>query len=168
MQATQKQVQYSSHFGFPIGMILATFDLQVTLILPISSFESTGLSVQKFKIDFQDDHCSCHTGFLIRTNTAIFDLQVTLILPTKFQVNWPFGSDKKPKIVFQDRGLVGHLGFSNRSILAVLIYMSSLCFLPSFRSVGPPAQEKCKIDFHDSPHGWPSWISNQNDFCCCL
>ena len=44
--------QDGGHLGFPIGTILAIFDLQVTLMLP-SKF---GLSVQekKRKIDFQD------------------------------------------------------------------------------------------------------------------
>ena len=55
-----------------------------------TSFESTGLSVQKnqFKIYFQDDSCDGHIGFLIATILTIFDLQVTPILPTKFPVNW--------------------------------------------------------------------------------
>ena len=46
--------QDGGHPGFPIRMILATFDLQVTLILPMK-FESIALLVQekKFKIDFQ-------------------------------------------------------------------------------------------------------------------
>ena len=39
----------------------------------LSSFQSTGLSVQKkFEIDFQDGNCGNHTGFPIRTNWAIF------------------------------------------------------------------------------------------------
>ena len=40
-----KHKQDGSHLGFPIRMILATVDLQVTLILPMN-FESTALSVQ--------------------------------------------------------------------------------------------------------------------------
>ena len=39
-----------------------------------------------------------------------FDLLVTLMLPTKFQDNWPFVSEEA-KIVFQDGGHGGHLGF---------------------------------------------------------
>ena len=54
-----------------------------------TSFESVGLLVQKFNIDFQDVG---HLGFPIRTILATFDLQVTLILPMKFEVVWPFGS----------------------------------------------------------------------------
>ena len=84
---------HGGHLGFPIGTILAIFDLQVTLMVPT---ESTGLSVQekKRKIDFQDGG---HLGFPIGTILAIFDLQVTLMLPTKFGVNWPFGSGEEAK-----------------------------------------------------------------------
>ena len=73
-------------------MTLASFDLQVTLILP--SFESIGLSIQKkFKIhvDFQDGNLCSHLGFLIAMILSIFGLQVTVILPTKFRVGWPLG-----------------------------------------------------------------------------
>ena len=46
--------QNGGHLGFPIRTILATFDLQVTLILSMK-FESIALLVQvkKFKIDLQ-------------------------------------------------------------------------------------------------------------------
>ena len=54
-----------------------------------TSFESVGLLVQKFNMDFQDVG---HLGFPIGTILATFDLQVTLILPMKFEVVWPFGS----------------------------------------------------------------------------
>ena len=60
------------------------------------------------KIDFQDGcHCD-HLGFLIRGFLAIFNLQITPLLPTKFQVNWPFGSEEAKKD-FQDGGPGGHL-----------------------------------------------------------
>ena len=80
---------HSGHLGFPIGTILAIFDLQITLMVP-SKF---GLSVQekKRKIDFQDGGHGGHLGFLIGTILATFDLQVTPMLPTKYQVNWPRG-----------------------------------------------------------------------------
>ena len=54
-----------------------------------TSFESVGLLVQKFNIDFQDVG---HLGFPIVTILATFDLQVTLILPMKSEVVWPFSS----------------------------------------------------------------------------
>ena len=58
--------------GFPIGTILAIFDLQVTGCF-LASLESIGLLVQekKRKIDFQDGG---HLGFPIGTILAIFDL----------------------------------------------------------------------------------------------
>ena len=87
--------QDGRHLGFPIGTILATFDLQVTLMLP-SKFGVNWPFVQekKRKIDFQDGG---HLGFPIGTILAIFDLQVTLMLPSKFGVNWPFGSGEEAK-----------------------------------------------------------------------
>ena len=61
-----KHKQDGSHLGFPIRMILATVDLQVTLILPMNS-ESIALSVQekKFKTDFQDGRHGCNLRFPI-------------------------------------------------------------------------------------------------------
>ena len=83
---------HGGHLGFPIGTILAMFDLQVTPMLP-SKFGVNWPSVQekKRKIDFQDGGLSGHLGFRIGKILAIFDLQVTLKLPTKYQVNWPRG-----------------------------------------------------------------------------
>ena len=59
-----KHKQDGSHLGFPINMILATVDLQVTSTLPMN-FESMALSVQekKFKTDFQDGHHGHNLGF---------------------------------------------------------------------------------------------------------
>ena len=60
-----KHKQDGSHLRFPIRMILATVDLQVTSILPMN-FESIALSVQekKFKIDFQDGRHGAIWDFL--------------------------------------------------------------------------------------------------------
>ena len=84
--------QDGGHLGFPIGTILAIFDLQVILMVP-SKFGVNWPSVQekKRKIDFQDGGQGGHLGFPIETILAIFDLQVTPMLPTKYQVNWPRG-----------------------------------------------------------------------------
>ena len=49
---------------------------------------------KKQKIDFQDGVNGSHLGFLIQAILAIFDLLDTPMLPTKFQVNWPFGSEE--------------------------------------------------------------------------
>ena len=63
-----KHKQDGSHLGFPIRMIFATVDLQVTSILPMN-FESIALSIQdkKFKTDFQDGRYSRSLGFPIAT-----------------------------------------------------------------------------------------------------
>ena len=77
-------------------MILATFDLQVTSILP-TKFESIALLIQekKFKIDFQHGCKGDHLGFPIRMTSAIFDLQVTPILSIRFRDNRSFYSGEE-------------------------------------------------------------------------
>ena len=62
-----KHKQDGSHLRFPIRMILATVDLQVTSILPMN--ESIALLVQKkkFKTDFQDGRHGRNLGFPITT-----------------------------------------------------------------------------------------------------
>ena len=62
----------AGHLGFPIGTILATFDLQVTPMLP-SKFGVNWPSVQekKRKIDFQDGGHGSHLGFQIGMILAI-------------------------------------------------------------------------------------------------
>ena len=46
----------SGHLGFPIRMILATFDLQVTSILPLK-FESTALLLHGKKVQNRSSTC---------------------------------------------------------------------------------------------------------------
>ena len=83
------------HLGFPIGIILAIFDLQVTLMLPTKFRVNRFLGLrEEAKIDFQDGG---HLGFPIGTILATFDLQVIPMLPTKFRVNCPFGSEEEAK-----------------------------------------------------------------------
>ena len=79
-------------------MILAIFDLQVTLMLP-SKFESIGLSAQemKWQIDFQDYGHGGHLGYPIGMILAFFDLQVTHMLSTDFRVNWHLGLGEEAK-----------------------------------------------------------------------
>ena len=81
---------HGGHLGFPIGTILAIFDLQVTPMLP-SKFRVNWPfgSGEEAKIDFQDGGHGGHLGFSIGMILAIFDLQVTPMLPSKFGVNWP-------------------------------------------------------------------------------
>ena len=74
------------------------------------------------------------------------------MLPTKFQVNWPFGSEEA-KIDFQDGHHGGHTGFLIRKILAIFDLQVTRCFLASFESV---QERKPKIDFQDGCHlGFP-------------
>ena len=87
--------RHDGHFGFLIGTILATFDLQVTLMLPskfgvIWPFGSGVEAKNRF---------SRWRPFWIsdRHDFSYFDLQVTQMLPTKFRVNWPFGSGEEAK-----------------------------------------------------------------------
>ena len=54
---------------------------------------------------------------------------------------------------FQDGRHSGHLGFTIGTVLAILIYKSPLCFLPSFESACLSVQEKRKIAFKDGGHG---------------
>ena len=70
---------------------------------------------------------------------------------------------KEAKIDFQDCGHGGHLGFPIGTILAVLIYKSPRCFLPSFKSIGPSGEEAKNI-FSRWPPRRPSWISDRNNF----
>ena len=83
---------HGGHLGFPIETILATFDLQITLILPTKFRVNWSFDFwEEAEIDFQDGG---QLGFPIRTNLAIFDLQVAPILSTKFRINWPFGLEE--------------------------------------------------------------------------
>ena len=62
--------------------------------------------------------------------------------------------EKKLKIDFQDGRCGGDLGFSIGMIIAILIYMSTRCFLPSFESIGLLVEEKKrKVDFQDGGSG---------------
>ena len=100
--------QDGGHFGFQIRTILATFDLQVTSILPMK-FESIALLVQekKLKIDFQHGWQGNHLGFPIRMILAIFELQITLILPIKMDLSIL----EEFKIDFHDGNCGGDLVF---------------------------------------------------------
>ena len=124
-----KHKQDGSNFGFPIRMILATVDLQVTSILPMN-FESVALSVQekKCKTDFQDGR---NLWFPIAMIWAIFYLQVNPVLPTKFRVNWPFSSEEKGKNRFSRRSPSWISNWNDFSY--IYIYKSSRCFLTNFQ-----------------------------------
>ena len=80
---------HDRHLGFPIRMILAIFDLQVTPMFPT-----------KFQVNWPFDSEEVKNRFsrwwpswISNQNDFhfFFDQQVNLMLPIKFQVNWPFG-----------------------------------------------------------------------------
>ena len=54
------------------------------------------------------------------------------MLPSKLGVNWPFGSEKKRKIDFQDGGYGSHLGFPIGTILAIFDLQVTLMLLNNF------------------------------------
>ena len=80
---------HGGQLGFLVGTILATFDLQVTPMLPTKFkviYLASRFRSRSEKIDFQDGSYGGHFEFLIGTILATFDLQVTPMLPTKFKV----------------------------------------------------------------------------------
>ena len=117
-----KNKQDGNHLGFPIRIILATADLQVTSILRMN-FGSIALSVQekKFTTDFQDGRHGRNFGFPIAMIWAIFDLQSPQCFLPSFQSIGLSVQKKNGKTDFQDGH---HLGFPIRTILAIFISIS--------------------------------------------
>ena len=88
-EAKKRFSRWPPWVGFPISMILATFGLQVTLMLSTKFGVNWPFgSKDEVKNRFQDGGHGSHLGFPIGRILAIFDLQVTLMLPTNFRVNW--------------------------------------------------------------------------------
>ena len=113
-----KHKQNCSHLGFPIRMILATVDPQVTSILPMN-FES---------IPFRFRRKSSKQIFKMAAMSAIWDFlsqQFELFFiyksPRCFLPSQLASVQKKEKINFQD---VRHLGYSTGTILAIFISTS--------------------------------------------
>ena len=79
-------------------MILAFFDLQVTLML-LTKSKVNWLLVQekKRKIDFQDGRLGGYLRFRIGTILPFFDLQVTPMFPTKFEAVGLFSGEEAEK-----------------------------------------------------------------------
>ena len=90
---------HGGHLGFPIRTILATFDLQVTPMLPTKFRVNWHLGLgEEAKKRLSRWPPWRHLGFMISTILAIFDvIHVTPMLPSKFGVNWPFGSGEEAK-----------------------------------------------------------------------
>ena len=90
--------QDGGHLGFLINTILASFDLQVTPMLPSKFGVNWPFgSGEEAKNRFKMAAMAAILGFLIGKILTIFDLQVTPVLPRKFGVNWPFGSGEEAK-----------------------------------------------------------------------
>ena len=147
--------QDGGHLGFPIRTILATFELQITSILPMK-FESIDLLVQEktFKIDFQHGCYGNHLGFLIRMILAIFDQQVPLILPIKFRVNGPFYLGEEVKNRFSRLQLWGPSCISDRSDFSY--FWSTSHFDDSYKvssQLDFGFMTRSKNRFQDSHHG---------------
>ena len=80
---------YGSHFGFPIGMILAIFFIYMYMsaCCYIVRFNFIHLVVCKMsKTDFQDGSCGGHLRFPINTILAHFNPEVVQLLHSKFRL----------------------------------------------------------------------------------
>ena len=77
---------HGGHLGFPIGMILAIFDLFFFFFF-FFLFGFYGL--------FKNISLISSRSFIEGGRKPIFDLQVTPMFPSKFGVSWPFGSGKE-------------------------------------------------------------------------
>ena len=71
---------HGGHLGFPIGTILATFDLQVTPMLLTMFRINWRFGLEEAKKRFYGGHL----GFRIGKMLAIFYLHVRPMLPSKF------------------------------------------------------------------------------------
>ena len=112
-----KHKQDGSHLRFPIRMILATVDLQVTSILPMNFRFRRKSSKQIFKMVA----IAAIWDFLSQRFELFFYLQVTRCFLPSFESIGLSVQKKKGKIDFQDGR---HLGFPNGTILAIFISTS--------------------------------------------
>ena len=157
---------HSGHLGFQIVIILAIFDLQVTLMLPtkfqVNRLFGSGEEVKNRFSRWRPWPPSWISD--LEWLLAIFDLQVTSMLPTKFQVNG-LSVQKKRNNDFQDGRHGSHLGFPIRTTLAIFD-LPVTQMLPTKFWVSWPlgSGEKVKNRFSRWLPWRPSWISNQNDF----
>ena len=117
-----KHKQDGSHLGFPIRMILATVDLQVTSILPMN-FESITLSVQekKFKTDFKMAAIAAIWDFLSQRFELFLIYKSPRCFLPSIKSTCLSVQKKKRKIDFQNGH---HLGYSIGTMLAIFISTS--------------------------------------------
>ena len=114
-----KHNQDGSHLRFPIRMILATVDLQVTSILPMN-FESIALSVQEKKFFKMDAIASIWDFLSQRFQLFLIYKSPRSFLPSFESIGLSV-QKKKGKIDFQDGH---HLGFQIGTILTIFISTS--------------------------------------------
>ena len=117
-----KHKEVGSHLRFPIRMILATFDLQVTSILPMN-FESIALSVRRksSKQIFKMDTMAAIWDFLSQQFELFFIYKSLRCCLPSFKSIGPSVQKKTGKINFQNSH---HLGFLTGKILAIFISTS--------------------------------------------
>ena len=123
-----------SHLGFPIGTILAIFDLQVT-----PSFKSIGLSVHEKKRKHRLSRWPPWPSWIADRNDFIY-FWSTSHPDASYQVSSQMGlwfRRRSGKYIFKMAAMAATLNFRSERFSLTLIYKSPWCFLPSFESVGP-------------------------------
>ena len=104
---------HDGRLGIPIGTVLATFNQQVTPMLPTKFRVNWHLGLgSEAKNRFSRWPSWQPSWIYDRMILAIFDLQVTPMLPSKFGVKWPYGSGEEAKNIISRCRHGGYLGFS--------------------------------------------------------
>ena len=116
-----KHKQDVSHLGFPIRMILATVDLQVTSILPKLSQLPFRFRRKSSKQTFKMDAMAAIWDFLSQRFELFFTYKSPQCFLPSFESIGLSVQKKKGKIDFQDGH---HLGFPIGTILAIFISVS--------------------------------------------
>ena len=97
-EAKNRFSRWPPHLLFPVGTILAYYDLQVTPMLPTKFWVNWPFgSGEEAKNRFSRWPLWRPTWISDRNDLAIFELQVTLMFLTKFRLNWPFSSGEEGK-----------------------------------------------------------------------
>ena len=143
------------HFGFPIGTILAIFDLQVTPMLP-SKFRviwHLGLG-EEAKNRFSRWQPWRPSWISDRNDFSYFWSTSHLMPPAEFRVNWLLGLGEEAKNRFSRWRPWWPSWIYDRHNFSYFSSTSPQCFLPSFESTVLLVQKKKrKIDFQDGCHG---------------
>ena len=148
--------------GFPISMILAIFNLQVTLMLPTKFGVNWHLGLgEEAKNRFSRWPPWRPSWIYDRHKFTNFYLHVTPMLPSKFGVNWPFGSGEEMKNRWRPSWISDRHNFSYFWTIshpdASYQVWSQLTF--RFRR-----KKKTKNKFSRWRPWRSSWISGRHDF----